>query len=221
MSLASRVRTSFIAGLLLVAPLAVTAFVLQFVFDRMAGVLNPVVSATRLTQYTANIEVVAQLLAAVLVVLSITAIGYLASWGLGERLFGGFERGVSLVPFVRTVYFGVRQVSESLSQRSSGYERVVLVEYPRPGSYAVGFVTNDAPRAARAAVGEPMYSVFVPNSPNPTGGRLLLLPDSEMSELDMSVRRGLRLLVTTGLTDDELPDGVELPDDESPESVVR
>ncbi|MFB6155804.1 MAG: DUF502 domain-containing protein [Haloferacaceae archaeon] len=210
MSITGRLRTSFVTGLLLVAPLAVTAFVLQFVFARVTGVLNPVVSATRLTTYTGDIEFVAQLLAAVLVALTITALGYLASWSLGQRLFGGFERGVRLVPLVRTVYFGVRQVSESLSQRSDGYERVVLVEYPRAGSYAIGFVTNDAPRPARSAVDEKLYTVFVPNSPNPTGGRLLLVPDSEMRELDMSVRRGLRLLVTTGLSTDEeeLPEGV-------------
>jgi uncharacterized membrane protein len=211
MSLSGRLRASFATGLLLVTPLAVTLFVLQFVFVRTAGLLNPVVQATRLTNYTGNVEVVAQLLAAVCIAAGITLLGYLASWSVGKRLFGGVERAIRLVPLVRTVYFGVRQVSESLVQRSAGYDDVVLVEFPREGVYAVGFVTNEAPRAAREATGEDLYTVFLPNSPNPTAGTLTLVPIADGYEVDMSVRRGLRLLVTTGLSVDdvdELPPGV-------------
>jgi uncharacterized membrane protein len=211
MSLSRRLRASFVTGLLLVTPLAVTLFVLQFVFVRTTGLLNPLVRATRLASYTGNVQIVAQLLAAVLIAAGITLLGYLASRRLGERLFGGVERAIRLVPLVRTVYFGVRQVSESLSQRTAGYDAVVLVEFPREGVYAVGFVTNEAPRAARRATDEDLYTVFLPNSPNPTAGTLSLVPVDEVHEVDMSVRRGLRLLVTTGLSVDdvdELPDGV-------------
>lgn len=213
MGLLTRFRNSFIAGVFVVAPLAITVFVLQFIFARLTGLLNPIVQATRLTAYTGNIELVAQLLAAVFLAAVITAIGYLASRGAGQWLFGGFERGVRLVPLVRTIYFGVRQVSESLVERSSGYESVVVVEYPRDGVYSVGFVTNQSPQAAEEIAGGQLYNVFLPNSPNPTAGRFVMVPETEVHELDMSVRRGIRLLVTTGLsTDDvemeELPEGV-------------
>jgi len=211
MTLSGRLRTSFVTGLLLVTPLAVTLFVLQFVFVRTTGLLNPLVQATRLTNYTGNVEVVAQLLAALLIAAGITLLGYLASWRLGKRLFGGVERAIRLVPLVRTVYFGVRQVSESLAQRTAGYDAVVLVEFPREGVYAVGFVTNEAPRATRRATNEDLFTVFLPNSPNPTAGTLALVPHDDVYEVDMSVRRGLRLLVTTGLSVDdvdELPPGV-------------
>jgi uncharacterized membrane protein len=210
MTLGRRLRTSFAAGLLLVAPLAVTVFVLQFVFVRTTGLLDPLVRATRLTSYTGNVEVVAQLLAALLVAAVITVLGYLASWRLGERLFGGFERAVRIVPLVRTVYFGVRQVSESLVQRSAGYDSVVLVEFPRRGVYAVGFVTGEGPAAVdRAVDDEELYTVFLPNSPNPTAGTLALVPAADVHEVEMSVRRGLRLLVTTGLSADDVTE--ELP----------
>ena len=211
MSLSGRLRASFVTGLLLVAPLAVTLFVLQFVFVRTTGLLNPLVRATRLTAYTGNVQVIAQLLAALLIAAGITLLGYLASRRLGARLFGGVERAIRLVPLVRTVYFGVRQVSESLVQRSAGYDAVVLVEFPREGVYAVGFVTNEAPETTRRATGEDLYTVFLPNSPNPTAGTLALVPDADVHEVDMSVRRGLRLLVTTGLSVDDvadLPEGV-------------
>lgn len=168
-------------------------------------------SATRLTAYTANSRLLAQALAAVLLAVGVTALGYVASRSVGRRLFGSLERGVRLVPLVRTVYFGVRGVGESLLERAGGYERVVLVEFPRPGCYSIGFVTNRAPRAARAAeTDEDLYAVFLPHSPNPTAGRLVLLPDGDLTELEMSVRRGLRLLITTGLSvdavDEELTD---------------
>lgn len=213
MTLLARIRNSFLAGILVVAPLAVTVFVLQFVFTRLTGLLNPIVKATRLTNYTANIEIVAQLLAALLLALFIALLGDLASRKLGKRMFGSFERGVKLVPLVRTIYFGVRQVSESLVERSAGFESVVLVESPREGLYSIGFVTNEGPDEARETTGQSLYSVFLPNSPNPTAGRLLLVPNEEVYEVDMSVRRGIGLLVTTGLgTDDldeeQLPEGI-------------
>ncbi|MFB6305213.1 MAG: DUF502 domain-containing protein [Haloferacaceae archaeon] len=201
MSLAGRIRNSFVAGVVLVAPLAVTVFVLQFVFVRVTRALNPLVRATRLATYTGD-QLLAQLLAAVLLAAGLTLVGYVASRSLGRRLFGSLERGLRLVPLVRTVYFGVRQVSESLLERAAGYESVVLVEYPREGVYSVGFVTNRAPRATRTATGEDLQAVFTPNSPNPTAGRLVLVPDADVREVDMSVRRGLRLLITTGLSVD-------------------
>jgi uncharacterized membrane protein len=218
MDVVARLRSSFVAGLLLVAPLAVTVFVVQFVFQRVSAVVRPLVQRIlpwlqTTLNYSGDLVLVSQVLAALLVALAITVVGYVASMSAGRRLFGGFERGVRLVPLIRTVYFGVRQVSESLTERSEGYDSVVLVEFPREGVYAIGFVTNDSPAPARAATGEDLYNVFLPNSPNPTAGALAMVPDEDIHEVDMAVRRGIRLLVTTGLSADDveaerLPEGV-------------
>lgn len=213
MGVGTRVRNSFVTGLVLLAPLAITAFVVQFVVVRVSRALDPFVSATQLTAYTANIEVVAQVLAAVLVVVAITLAGDLASHSVGIRAFEGLERAVRLVPLVRSIYFGVQQVGESLIERSAGYESVVLVEYPREGIYSIGFVTNDSPRNARLTAGEDLYNVFLPHSPNPTAGSLIMAPAAEIHEVDISVGRGLRLLVTTGLGVDDIED--------LPEEVTR
>ncbi|MEF8820553.1 MAG: DUF502 domain-containing protein [Haloferacaceae archaeon] len=215
MSLVSRLRGSFIAGLVLVAPLAVTVFVLQFVFVRLTGAVDPVVRELGIAAYVGNIQIAAQIATAVLIAVVITALGDLASRQVGRRLFGSLERGLRFVPFVRTIYFGVQQVSESLMERSTGYDRVVLVQYPIEGSYVVGFVTSKAPSAARDAVGagEPTYTVFLPNSPNPTAGQLLVLRESDLTDVEMSVREGLRLLVTTGLSVEDVAD--DLPDPRS------
>lgn len=203
MGLVTRLKSDFLAGLLLLAPLAVTVFVLQFAFNKLLGFLQPIVSATRLAEYTANIEIAAQVLAAVLVVLFIVAIGFLADRSIGERLFGGFDRLVGLVPLVSIIYSGVRQVGNALAERENRYESVVLVEYPREGVYSIGFVTGDAPEAARTIAGGEVYNVFVPNSPNPTAGRLFLVPEGRVHETDLSVRQGLRLVVTTGITSEQ------------------
>lgn len=215
MDVLARLRSSFVTGLILVTPLAVTVFVLQFAFNRITATLRPLVRqvtpflATALN-YSGDITLISQVLSALIIAATITLLGYLTSISVGQRLFGSFERGVKLVPLVRTIYFGVRQVSESLTEPTAGYERVVLVEYPRKGVYSIGFVTNDAPASIDSAVGEDLFTVFVPHSPNPTAGSLIIVSPDEVRELDMPVRRGLRLLVTTGLSvedPDTLPSG--------------
>jgi uncharacterized membrane protein len=224
MDLLARLRSSFVAGVVLIAPLAVTVFVLQFVFTRLTALLRPVVVEIRPTLAATlglpDVTLIAQVLAAVLIALVVTLVGYVASIGVGQRLFGSFERGVRLLPLVRTIYFGVRQVSESLSERSDGFDSVVLVEFHRRGAYSIGFVTNEAPEATREATGERLYTVFVPNAPNPTAGALLMLPESDIHQVDIPVRRGIRLLVTTGLSadedDDALPPGTVVDPEHDP-----
>ncbi|WP_277553923.1 DUF502 domain-containing protein [Halobaculum limi] len=198
----ARLRSSFIAGLFLVLPLAVTLFVLDWAVNRLTITLAPVVSETGLAELVGN-EVLATALAVVIIAFGVTLLGFVASHEAGRRLFGGFERGVRLLPVVRAVYFGVRQVSESLASPSDGFDRVVVAEFPRDGTYAIGFITNPAPSGVRRVAGEDLMTVFFPHSPNPTAGKLAMMHPDDYDEIDMSVARGLRLLVTTGLSVDD------------------
>jgi uncharacterized membrane protein len=121
---------------------------------------------------------------------------------------------------VRVIYSSVRQVSNALMERSNRYESVVLVEYPREGMYSVGFVTGDSPDEVLSVAGADAYNVFLPNSPNPTAGRMVMVPDDQVHEVDISVRRGIRLLVTTGIAEAEeemaeLQEQADLPPRES------
>lgn len=202
MGISTALKGSFVAGLILLTPLVVTAFVLKVLVDWSLQFVNPVVQGTQLTRYTANIEVVAQLVAALLIVAAVTLVGYLAQRSIGQQLFGNIGRVVNIIPLVNTVYASVRQVASSLVERQTAYEGVALVEYPREGAYCIGLVTGESPEAVAEFVGQDAYNVFIPNSPNPTGGRLLLLPADQVHEVDMSVRRGMRLIVTTGMGDD-------------------
>lgn len=198
-----RLRNSFIAGLALLAPLVVTVVAMRFLVGWITTFIDPVVQGTRLTQYTANIEAVAQVLALLLIAAIVVLLGYLTQGRLGQRLFAWIDRGIGVVPLVSIVYTSVRQVANALTEGSNRYKRVVMVEYPRDGVYSIGFVTGDGPDEAGSVVGESLNNVFLPNSPNPTGGQFLMVPDDEIHELDVSVRRGVRLLVTTGIAESD------------------
>ncbi|WP_254764238.1 DUF502 domain-containing protein [Natrinema marinum] len=208
MTLSSRIKSSFVAGLILVAPLAVTLYILRFLVNWSLQFVTPVVRAAGLAQYTRNVEVVAQLLAVVMIVAAVVVLGFLAQQSVGRHLFGNIGRLVNVVPLVSTIYGSVRQVADSLVERKTGYESVVLVEYPREGVYMIGLVTGESPRPVEEVAGQDVYNVFLPNSPNPTAGRLVLLPEDQVHEIDMSVRRGMRLVVTTGMGDEREPQAV-------------
>lgn len=193
-------RNSFVAGLVLVAPLVITVVALRIVFGWLLGLVDPIVAATQLTALTGNNELVAQLLALGVLLGIIVLIGAVTQWGLGRRLFGELDRLIGLIPFVRVIYMSVRQVSDSLTSSESRFETTVLVEYPREGVYSIGFVTDESPDPVQAATG-PAYNVYLPFSPNPTNGQLAMVPEDQVTEIDMAPRQGLRLLVTTGLAE--------------------
>lgn len=215
MRVTNALKRSFVSGMILIAPLVLTLYILWLLVSFSLQFIDPVVRETRLTQYTANVEVAAQLLTVVLIVVSIVVLGFLANKSVGRELFGRVGRVVNIIPLVSTIYGGVRQVADSLVERNTAYESVVLVEYPREGVYSIGLVTGESPRSVEQFAGSEVYNVFLPNSPNPTAGRLVLLPEDQVHEIDMSVRRGMRLIVTTGAGDDDAPPSIDparLPD---------
>ena len=205
MSLSDGIRRSFVAGLILIAPLVVTVYVIRTLANWAVQLIDPIVASTRLASYTGNDQLAAQLVAIVAVLVAIVVLGSLAQRNVGRQVFGNVGRVVNVIPLVNTIYTSVRQVANSLVDRDEAYESVVLVEYPRDGIYSIGLVTGDSPVDVEAFDDEPVYNVYFPNSPNPTGGRLALVPESDLHETDMSVKAGMRLLVTTGVTDNGEP----------------
>lgn len=199
MRLTERLKESFVAGLILVAPLAVTLYVLQILVSWSLKFVDPLVAELGLIETAANIELAAQLLAVALIVAAVTLLGLLAQWSIGRHLFGNLGRTINIIPLVSTIYGGVRQVATSLVDTGSQFERTVLVEYPRESVYSIGLVTGEGTSAIDEVAGERAFSVFLPNSPNPTAGRLVMVPESQIHETDMSVREGMRMIVTTGI----------------------
>lgn len=203
MGIRKTLKTSFLAGLVLLAPLLVTIIALQIVLGWLRGMLGPLIDETRLVAYIGDVELAAELLAIAIVVALIAVVGYLAQRRLGSWAFGVLDRVIGLVPMVSVIYSSVRQVSNALTSQRTRYESVALVEYPREGLYVLGFVTAESPTTVVDTLGEGAVNVYIPNSPNPTAGQLVMVPESQIHELDMSVSRGIRLLVTTGIAEDE------------------
>lgn len=202
MGVTRTIRTSLIAGIALIAPLVVTVIAFQFVFGWIRGFLAPLIEGTGLRSLTGNIDIIAEVVALVSLVVVIAVLGYLAQRSAGAYVFGVVDRLIGLVPILSVVYNGVRQVSDALTRQESRFESVVLVEYPRAGVYSFGFVTAETSDSA-SPPDEETYNVYMPGSPNPTQGRLLFVPEEEFYAVDIRVSRALRLLVTTGIAENQ------------------
>lgn len=211
MNVFDSVKNSFIAGLIVVAPFVVTLVALQILSGWVLRIVNPIVRETRLVSLTANVELLAQIVAAIGIAIVLVLLGAMANWSVGRRVFGTADRAVNLIPLAGAIYGAVRGVADSMAGGGTDFDRVVLVEFPAEDVYQIGFVTSRTPVRAREPITDgDAYNVYVPGSPNPTAGRLLLIPEEQLIDVDLSVREGLAIVVTTGASGDDAD--VELPD---------
>lgn len=126
--------------------------------------------------------------------------GFIVTNVLGAKVFDFGERLLKKIPIVPKIYFGTKQIIDAFSlQGKQVFNRVALVEYPRKGSYAVGFVTGECKGEVQDKTREKLINVFIPTTPNPTSGMLILVPDDEIVYLDMSIEDGLKLIVSAGV----------------------
>ncbi len=203
MGFSETTKTSLITGLALLAPLVITFVAIQLLFSWLRGFLNPIIESADLVTLSGNIEIVAEVIALCLLLAGIALLGYFAQRSVGIGLFSLLDRVIGLIPMVSVIYTSVRQVSNALMEGESRYESATLVEYPREGVYSIGFVTSESPTPVQNSVGEEVYNVYLPNSPNPTQGRFVLVPEDQVHDVDMSVSQSIRLLVTTGIAEDQ------------------
>jgi uncharacterized membrane protein len=186
--------------------------VVILVFDILMSwamkVINPVVTAIGLANYTARNELLAQGLAGIGVLLFIAVLGFIYSSTWTLRWRKGLGKFINFIPLFGTIYLSVRQVASSLTDTESRFKKLVMVEYPRENLYNIGLMTSKAPGPIQEEGESTRYTVFLPNSPNPTGGWTIVVPEEEIIDVDMSVQKGLKLLMTTGMAfeDEELPE---------------
>jgi len=185
-------RTWLIAGLLVIMPLGVTVFILLALFRFLDNLLGP---SFRLLLGT---DVPGLGLIAGMVV--ILVVGALTSNIVGRRVVEGFDWLMMRIPLARTIYSATKQFSDSiLSQNRGAFKEAVLIEWPRPGLYTVGFVTGETRGEAQAKTKERVINVFIITTPNPTTGFLCLVPESQIIQLEMSVEDALKLVVSAGI----------------------
>lgn len=199
-TLFTTLRTAFFSGLLLLSPLAVTVFAFVKIIDFVGGTFRPLfffyMPETLRTQ---RLEIVWDIVATLIVILLITALGYFSRYVFGKYFLEVCERVIQGIPGVSAVYNTVKQIVDTFgTQNRNLFSKVVLVQYPRPDVWTLGFLTSKAQAEAQAKTGREVWTVFVPTSPNPTSGFLLMLPAEEVVELEMSVGEGMKMVISGG-----------------------
>ena len=205
-----RIRNVFITGLLITLPIALTYFILQFLF-RNLDALSPVFTKV-LIDMGAPIPEGYRIpaLGLVITLLIVLAVGWFTTNFFGKRFLHLGETVVEKIPFVRRIYKGSKQVVQSIANAdTSAFRKVVLLEFPRRGMLAIGFVTGSAHGEVQDLTKENVLNVFVPTMPNPTSGFLIFAPPEELTEVNMSIEDGIKYVVSGGIVTTE---GLKLTD---------
>lgn len=224
----AHVRGKMIAGLLLVLPLLITLLLLRLLFGIIHENVTPAVmvllTASGRSEPSFTMErVVAPIVGLVLTALFIYLLGLLAGNLIGRRLWALAESLILRVPVVKGIYGAARQLLDALSVTSKGgFSKVVVVEYPRPGLWTVGFLTNETGRRIAGPSGSiDVVAVFLPTSPNPTSGWVVLVPRGELNVLDMTIEDGMKLVVSGGIVLPEPPRAPAEPLDSNRAGAAR
>lgn len=194
----TRFRNAFFAGALLLAPLIVTIWAFSAIIDVVGGTFRPLYESY-LPLSLQNLPFFWDLAATVVVIFLVTALGYLSNYVFGKVFLSVGERAIQRIPGVGAVYNSVKQIVATFgTQNRNTFSKVVMIEFPRPGCWAIGFLTNRQQAEAQQRTGREVLTVFVPTTPNPTSGFLLLVPAAEVRELEMSVGDGMKMIISGG-----------------------
>jgi uncharacterized membrane protein len=194
----SSVRNAFLSGLLLLAPLAVTLMVFFWLIEAVGGRVRPLYDRF-LPDSLAGIPFFWDFLATGIVFVLITGLGFLSRYFFGKYLLGAAERFIETIPGVNSVYGSVKQIVQTFSSQNRNiFSKVVLIEFPRPGVHVIAFLTNKAQGEPQAKTTEEVWTLFVPTTPNPTSGFLVMIPRKDIVELDMSVGDGMKFVISGG-----------------------
>lgn len=190
-------RKYLIAGLLVWMPLGITFLVVKAIvgfLDRTVLLLPDAYQPDALLGV--HIPGLGVLLAVVLVL----ATGMIVANLLGKRLVAAWESLLSRIPLVRNLYAGVKQIMEAvLATDGKSFRKVLLIEYPRKGVWSLAFMTSDKLGEVQAKTGSRVISVFIPTTPNPTSGFVLMVPEEDVIELEMTVEEGLKMIISMGV----------------------
>lgn len=216
----SVLRESFVTGVAVVVPAVISLYVLVLVWGAVAGALRPVVATLEVSLGARESRTIVQAGAALLLVAVTLAVGFLARFRSGERAIDYLDGALERVPGFGTIYASFRQMSDVLLESDSrNFRDVKLVEFPREGTYTLGFETTATPDPIEdAADEEGMRTLFLPLAPNPVmGGFLAHIPAGRVRDVDMTVDEGVSTVVTTGVATAEVSDDDGL----APEDMER
>jgi len=189
-------RNAFFSGLLLIAPLAATWIVFSWLVGQIGGSFRPYLFPF---VPDGRLAILWDILATIIVIGLITAIGYASRYVFGKYFGSMAERFVQSIPGVGAVYHSVKQIVDTFNAKDRhSFSKVVLVEFPRKGAYTIGFLTSESRGEVQARTSDALVSVFVPTTPNPTGGYIIFVPRQELIVLEMSAGDGMKLIISGG-----------------------
>ena len=203
-SLFARWRTNFLTGFFILLPALITLAVVKWLFVSIASITNLLLFFVPLDITHSNdgegpMYWYWSLAALLLAVLLIGVAGFLTRYYVGRRMIEWLDLTLLRVPLLNKIYSTIKQVNEAFtSGKKTSFKTVVLIEFPRPGMYSIGFITSEQHDEVQAKTRENVVCVFVPTTPNPTSGFLVLVPEDKVTKLDMSVADGIKYIISLG-----------------------
>jgi len=191
----SRLRNYFIAGIVVLIPIGITVYLTFFIVSISSKILPKEINPNHYLPYNIpGLEIIISLFL-------ITVIGWLSLSFLGKKLLDLFNSILKKIPILRTIYSAIGQMTQTFTKNDNNKKNVVLIEYPRKGSWAVGFATKDNTGEIKSKTKKNLVNVFVPTTPNPTSGFLLMFPKDELIFLDMTFEEASKFIVSAGTSD--------------------
>ena len=194
-SVIAKLRNYFITGVVVLVPIWITLYFTKFFISVSSKLIPPEINPNNYLPFLIpGLEII-------LAIIFITFIGYLSLSFIGKKILQLFNDLLKKIPILRTIYSALGQMVETLSPKRKSKKSVVLIEYPRKGSWAVGFATKDNKGEISKKTNGNLVNVFVPTTPNPTSGFLLMFPKEEIVYLDMSFEEASKFIVSAGTSD--------------------
>ena len=191
----TRIRNYFIAGIVVLIPLGITVYLTILIITISSKILPKEINPNHYLPYNIpGLEIIISLFI-------ITFIGWLSLSFLGRKFLSIFNNILKKIPILRTIYSALGQMTQTFTNTDSKRKNVVLIEYPRKGSWAVGFATKDNVGEITTKTNKKLVNVFVPTTPNPTSGFLLMFPKDEVIYLDMTFEEASKFIVSAGTSD--------------------
>ena len=195
-----RLRSSFLTGIVVILPIGLTIWLIWTMIGWVDGFVLPLIPDTIQPENYIGINL--RGVGLIIFLVFTVFVGWIAKGLIGRSLIRYGESLVARMPVVRSIYSGVKQIAETVfAQTERSFEKACLIEYPRRGIWAIGFISTTAKGevAGSAATTSPLVGVFVPTTPNPTSGFLLFFPTDDIIELEMSVEDAAKLVISAGL----------------------
>jgi uncharacterized membrane protein len=187
-----RLRNYFITGAIVLIPIGITIYLTLFVIKISSNLLPKQINPNNYLPFDIpGIEIL-------ITIMIITIIGSLSLSFIGKKFLEIFNNILKRIPILRTIYSAVGQLTESFTQSKGSQKSVVIIEYPRKGLWVVGFATKENQGEISKKVNEDLVNVFIPTTPNPTSGFLLMVPKKDLIYLDMSFEEASRFIVSAG-----------------------